>query len=508
MNYANELKNNKIFPLIAECASELNYDTYVVGGFVRDMLMKRPVPSPDIDIVCVGNGITLANNVASAINDLPISKLITQNRQSRLPNKTQVGDKQAGQSSVVKVAIFKNFGTAKISFNGLDLEFIGARKESYQRNSRKPIVENGLLEDDQNRRDFTINAFALCLNYEDYGNFLDPFNGLKDLEDKIIRTPLDPDITFSDDPLRMMRAVRFASQFNFDIEPATFEAIGKNKHRLEIVSQERIIEELNKIIITLKPSYGFKLLFHSGLLDLIFPELVNLRGVETINNRFHKDNFYHTLQVIDNVARESNDLWLRWAALLHDIAKPLTKRFDEEKGWTFHGHEDKGAKMTSQIFRKLKLPLNEKMRFVQKLVRLHLRPVSLVNDTITDSAVRRLLFDAGDTIDDLMILCKADITSKNDLKVKKFLSNFDNVERKLQEVEQKDNIRNFQPPIRGEHIIDAFDIEPCKLIGDIKTAIKEAILDGKINNNFQEAHDYMMKLGKEMGLEFKKEIGK
>lgn len=484
MNYSKELNKNKIFQLISKCASDLNYDTYVVGGFVRDMLLKRQLPSPDIDIVCVGSGINLAKKVASTINDPDF-----------------VG---AGQSSIVKVAVFKNFGTAKISFNGLELEFVGARKESYQSNSRKPIIENGTLEDDQNRRDFTINALALSLDAENYGNLQDPFDGLKDLKDKIIRTPLDPDITFSDDPLRMMRAIRFAAQLNFDIEPETFQAISKNKHRIEIVSQERIADELNKIILTTKPSYGFKLLFHCGLLELIFPELVKLRGVETINNRSHKDNFYHTLQVLDNVAEKSDDLWLRWAALLHDIAKPLTKRFDEKVGWTFHGHEDRGAKMVPHIFRKLKLPLNEKMRFVQKLVRLHLRPIALVKDNISDSAIRRLLFETGDALEALMILCRADITSKNDFKVKQFLNNFDKVEQKLCEVEKKDKLRNFQPPVRGEHIIEAFDLEPCKLIGDIKIAVREAILDGKINNDFHEAYDYMLKVGREMGLERKK----
>lgn len=500
MNCSKELKKNGIFQLISKCASDLNYDTYVVGGFVRDMLLKKN--SKDIDIVCVGSGIKLAHNVAnklSLLNNLKNSK--------SLPAQ---GLRQAGQISSpkfnreVKVAVFKNFGTARISFNGLELEFVGARKESYQRNSRKPIVENGTLEDDQNRRDFTINALALSLDAKNYGNLHDPFDGLKDLEDKIIRTPLDPDITFSDDPLRMMRAIRFAAQLSFDIEPETFQAISKNKQRTEIVSQERVADELNKIILTTKPSYGFKLLFHCGLLEQLFPELIKLRGVETINNRSHKDNFYHTLQVLDNVAEKSDDLWLRWAALLHDIAKPLTKRFDEKVGWTFHGHDDRGAKMVPHIFRKLKLPLNEKMRFVQKLVRLHLRPIALVKDNISDSAIRRLLFETGDALEALMVLCRADITSKNDLKVKQFLNNFDKVEQKLCEVEKKDKLRNFQPPVRGEHIIEAFDLEPCKLIGDIKIAVREAILDGKINNDFHEAYDYMLKVGKKMGLELKK----
>ncbi|MBA4057967.1 MAG: tRNA nucleotidyltransferase, partial [Marivirga sp.] len=400
----------------------------------------------------------------------------------------------------VQVSIFKNFGTAQIHFEDLDLEFVGARKESYRNDSRKPIVEDGTLDDDQKRRDFTMNAMAICLNKERFGELIDPFDGQADMKKKIIRTPLDPGVTFSDDPLRMMRAVRFASQLGYDIEADTFNAITTQAERLKIVSQERITDELNKIILSPIPSYGFKLLFHSGLLNQFFPELVALHGVEYVGNRAHKDNFFHTLQVLDNVSRVSDDLWLRWAAILHDIAKPVTKRYDKTHGWTFHGHEDKGARMTPGIFKKLKLPLNEKMEFVQNLVRLHLRPIPLAKE-VTDSAIRRLLFDAGDDIDALMKLCRADITSKNFDKVNKFLKNFDLVEQKIAEVEQKDHIRNFQPPVTGDEIMQMFQIPPGRIIGDIKEQIKEAILEGEIRNNREEAMALLMKIAREKGLE-------
>lgn len=452
-----------IFDAIAQSAQTLGVDAYVVGGYVRDFLLKRECK--DIDIVCVGSGIALAAEVAS-----------------RLDNTT-------------KVTQFKNFGTAMLKTGDVEVEFVGARKESYRNESRKPIVEDGTLEDDQNRRDFTINALAISLNVKDYGALVDPFGGVQHLEEKVIKTPLAPDQTFSDDPLRMMRAIRFASQLNFDIDPDTFESITKNAKRLEIVSMERNIVELNKIILTAKPSYGFKLLFITGLLHQFFPEMVELQGVETRNGQSHKDNFYHTLQVLDNVCEVSDDLWLRWAAIMHDIAKPRTKKFNNKVGWTFHGHEDKGARMTKGIFRKLKLPLDDKMQYVSKLVRLHLRPIALVKSDITDSAIRRLLFEAGDDIEDLMKLCRADITSKNDHKVKKYLQNFDYVEQKMIEVEQKDQIRNFEPPITGEVIMKTFNITPGREVGEIKKAIREAILDGNIQNDYNEAYELMLKIG-------------
>lgn len=451
----------------------MNVRAYVIGGFVRDLLLKRP--SKDIDIVCIGNGMELAERVA----------------------------KNSGKN--VQVAFFKNFGTAALKLDDWEVEFVGARKESYRSDSRKPLVENGTLEDDQNRRDFTINALAISLNRDDFGSILDPFDGLTDLKKKIIRTPLAPGITFSDDPLRMMRAIRFASQLNFDIAPDTFDAILEYKDRMSILSMERINEELNKIILSLVPSYGFKLLFHSGLLQLILPELIELQGVEILEGKGHKDNFYHTLQVLDNVSGVSKDLWLRWAAILHDIAKPATKRFDKKVGWTFHGHEELGARMVPQIFRNLKLPLNEKMKFVQKLVRLHLRPIALVKESITDSALRRLLFDAGEDLEALMMLCRADITSKNHDKVKRHIQNFNKVERKLHELEEKDKLRNFQPIITGEIIMQTFGIQPGKEVGQLKEIIREAILEGEIKNTYEEGYPFMIKKGEELGLSVKEQ---
>jgi poly(A) polymerase len=468
MNYSDFLHRNKIFDIIQMSAAQLNYPSYVIGGYVRDLILKRP--SKDIDVVCVGSGIALAQKVSENMGDN------------------------------VNVTYFKNFGTAMLKFNDLDVEFVGARRESYNRGSRKPIVEDGTLQDDQNRRDFTINALAVSLNQDDFGEILDPFGGLKDIKRKIIKTPLNPVITFSDDPLRMMRAIRFASQLNFDIDPNTFDAITHNVNRLKIVSQERISEELNKIILSPKPSYGFKLLFVSGILQEIFPEMVALHGVEIIKGIGHKDNFYHTLQVLDNVAEVSDDLWLRWAAILHDIAKPETKRFDEKAGWTFHSHEEKGARMVPVLFRNLKLPMNEKMKYVQKLVRLHLRPIPLVNEHITDSAIRRLLFEAGDDIDDLMKLCRADVTSKNPEKVKKIHRNFDVVEKKMNDVEERDSLRNFQPAVTGEDIMLAFNLKPSKEVGEIKEELKEAILEGKIRNDYKVAFEFMLELGIKKGL--------
>ncbi len=466
MNFASSL-DNKIFKTIGHVADSLQVEAFIVGGYVRDRILNRP--SKDIDFVCVGSGISLATEVARALG----------------PDH--------------HVTIFKSFGTAQIRYGDLDLEFVGARKESYRSESRKPIVEDGTLEDDQKRRDFSINALAIRLNKKDFGELVDPFGGVEDLKKKIIRTPLDPIITFSDDPLRMMRAIRFASQLNFDIEADTFQAITSQGERLKIVSQERITDELNKIILSPVPSYGFKLLFHSKLLRYFFPELVALHGVEYVGGNAHKDNFFHTLQVLDNVSKMSDDLWLRWAAILHDIAKPATKRYDKDHGFTFHGHEDKGARMTPGIFRRMKLPMNENMLFVQKLVRLHLRPIPLSKE-VTDSAIRRLLFDAGNDVDALMKLCRADITSKNNDKVNRFLKNFDLVEQKMAEVEAKDSIRNFQPPITGDEIIAMFKLPPSRIIGDIKEQIKEAILEGEIQNDRQEALMLLNKIAKERGL--------
>lgn len=466
MNLASSL-NLPIFQLVSNVADKAGMETYVVGGYVRDLILVRA--SKDIDFVCVGSGLELARHVASELG----------------PD--------------VRVNFFKNFGTAQIRYADLDIEFVGARKESYRSDSRKPIVEDGTLEDDQKRRDFTINALAICVNKSRFGEVIDPFQGLQDIRKKIIRTPLDPRITFSDDPLRMMRAIRFASQLNFDIEPDTFQAIIDQVSRLRIVSQERITDELNKIILSPVPSYGFKLLFHSGLLSQFFPELVALHGVEYVGNNAHKDNFFHTLQVLDNVSKVSDDLWLRWAAILHDIAKPATKRYDKQHGWTFHGHEERGARMVPGIFRRLKLPMNDRMEFVQKLVRLHLRPIPLAKE-VTDSAIRRLLFDAGDDIDALMKLCRADITSKNLGKVNKFLRNFDLVEKKMTELEEKDRIRNFQPPISGDEIIKMYNLPPSRIIGEIKEQIKEAILEGDIHNNREEALQLLRKIARERGL--------
>lgn len=459
--------DHKIFAMISEVADELNVECYVIGGFVRDLFLQRK--SEDIDVVVIGSGIELAEKLSKRIKGS-------------------------------KLSVFKNFGTAQIKWKNLEVEFVGARKESYRADSRKPIVEDGTLEDDQNRRDFTINALALCLNKERFGELIDPFNGISDIKNKIIKTPLNPDVTFNDDPLRMMRCIRFSAQLQFYIEENTFEAISRVKERISIISKERIVDELNKIMASKTPSIGFELLKRSGLLELIMPDLYKLCGIEEKGGRAHKDNFLHTMQVLDSIASKSDNLWLRWAALFHDIGKPVSKRWDNRVGWTFHNHDFVGAKMIPKIFSQMKLPQNEKMKYVQKMVALHMRPIALVEEEVTDSAVRRLLFDAGDDIEDLMLLCDADITSKNLEKVRRYQDNYRIVRNKLTEIEQKDKIRNFQPPVSGEEIMKVFDLTPCREIGVIKNAIKDAVLDGEIANEHDAAYQYMLKKAAELGL--------
>lgn len=470
-NYASFL-THPVFKVASQIITEKNLEAYVIGGYVRDLLLERP--SKDIDIVVIGNGLDLAKECAERLR-------------------------------VKKVSFFHNFGTAQFKYKDLDVEFVGARKESYRQDSRKPLIENGTLIDDQNRRDFTINAMGLSLHASNFGELIDPFNGVEDLAKGILRTPLDPNTTYSDDPLRMMRAVRFAAQLDFKIEGESLQAIYDNAARLDIISVERIMDECNKIILCAEPSRGFKLLFSTKLLHQFFPEMVDLHGVETIDGKTHKDNFFHTLEVLDNVAKESDNLWLRWAAILHDIAKPPTKKLDREIGWTFHGHEELGARMTPKIFKRLKLPLDHKMKYVEKLVRLHLRPIALVKGSVSDSAIRRLLSEADDDIEDLMTLCNADITSKNEFKVKKYKKNFEMVMEKLKAVEEKDRIRNFQAPVSGELIMQTYNLAPCAEIGSIKARIKEAILEGEIPNEPANAIALMLKIGEELGLKVVKE---
>lgn len=468
MNYKSAL-HNKIFEVIAKASQELQVESYVIGGFVRDFLLGRDFKK-DIDIVAVGSGIELALKVSELIPKQP------------------------------KVQVFKNYGTAMLRFEDTEIEFVGARKESYHFESRNPVVENGTLEDDQNRRDFTINALALSLNQNTFGDLVDPFNGVLDLENKIIKTPLDPDITYSDDPLRMMRAIRFANQLNFEIEEKSIDSISKNAERIKIISGERIVDELNKILSTEKPSVGFLLLYKTGLLDIILPELTALNQVEEIEGHTHKNNFYHTLEVVDNICPNTDDVWLRWSALLHDIGKAPTKRFNKKQGWTFHGHEFLGGKMAKKIFERLHMPLNQKMKFVQKMVMMSSRPIVLAEDIVTDSAVRRLVFDAGEDVDNLMTLCQADITTKNPAKFRKYHNNFDLVRKKIIEVEARDHIRNFQPPISGEEIMEIFDLKPSREIGILKEAVKEAILEGEIPNDYQAAYDFILKRAEKLGL--------
>jgi putative nucleotidyltransferase with HDIG domain len=468
MNYTKALQN-KIFQVISQASKELNIESYVIGGFVRDLILKREFKK-DIDIVAVGSGIELALKVSALLPKKP------------------------------KVQVFKTYGTAMLRFEDTEIEFVGARKESYHFDSRNPVVENGTLEDDQNRRDFTINALALSLNSDSFGELLDPFDGLKDMEDKVLKTPLNPDITYSDDPLRMMRAIRFANQLNFEVEENSLKSITKNAERIKIISGERIVDELNKILSTDKPSVGFLLLYKTGLLDILLPELTALNQVEEIEGQTHKNNFYHTLEVVDNICPNTDDVWLRWAALLHDIGKAPTKRFNKKQGWTFHGHEFLGGKMVKKIFERLHMPLNQKMKFVQKMVMMSSRPIVLSQETVTDSAVRRLVFDAGADVENLMTLCEADITTKNPNKFKKYHSNFEIVRKKIVEVEERDQVRNFQPPITGEEIMELFNIKPSKEIGMLKEAIKEAILEGEIPNEYKAAYEFMLKKASKIGL--------
>ena len=474
MNFKEHLLQFPIFTILGNAADELGLETYVIGGYVRDLILKRP--DKDIDVVCIGSGIALATKVAEAL----------------------------GPDTYLNV--FKNFGTAQIPYGDFDLEFVGARRESYRSETRKPLVEDGTLEDDQNRRDFTINAMGISLNKATFGELIDPFDGLGDIERKLLKTPLEPGITFSDDPLRMMRAIRFATQLNFDINQETFSAISAMKDRISIVSQERITDELNKIILAPVPSYGFKLLYNTGLLKIIFPEMEALQGVDVIDGKSHKDNFYHTLQVLDNICQTTDDLWVRWAAILHDIAKPPTKRFNKKVGWTFHGHEDLGARWVKGIFKRMKLPLDAKMRSVSNLVKLHLRPIALAKEGVTDSALRRILVDAGDDLENLMKLCRADITSKDKSRVKRYLKNFDNVEELLIELEEKDKLRSFQPVITGEIIMAAFDLPPSREIGTLKSAIREAIIEGIVPNELVEGFEFIRKEGEKMGFELDKSL--